>query len=285
MNSEFLKKVSVFIAFVFGILLILILFVLFSIVIFHRDLLNSFDFKSDNFWIILLLIVSFFSAICLYFSIYPLKSFKKNTETGKGIVLTETGKFYFYKILDFLKSGSLILALIGGTILLDNAQFSNIASALLIILAVLFWYGISRKKHKNFYYFLIFILVIYPYTLGKFIGRTEHFSGYVYAFPDINKAKNYRLRADMTKTRNLIFVNKIYFNNGGYITFDEDYNLEQSDEDNPLYIIPGNSSCVIHYDADNDQEWCIRYFGEEIKNKSKGISEPKVKSKPKKLLL
>ena len=257
-----MKKLFIFIASVLGILLFLMMSVSISIIFFNRDLLASYDFKSDYSWIIILLVISILVAIIIYLSVYPIRIFEKNTESERGIVLTEGTKLTISKILNALQLFILILAFLGFMCLIGDSK--------LIVLFAFAIFLIENKDRKLAYSLIALTLATYyiiQINNEKQISQVKTFSGYVYAFPDANNDKNYRLKADITKTRNNIFVNKIYFKNGGYITFDEDYNAEQNDinEDGSGYIAPVNSSCIPHYDAEKDQEWCIRYFGEKIK--------------------
>ena len=73
-----------------------------------------------------------------------------------------------------------------------------------------------------------------------------------------NNDKSYRLKADMGKYGNDFYVSKIYFYNGGSITFDIDYGYEMSLDKK------GRMACQYH--ENEDKEWCFRFYGEQIKN-------------------
>lgn len=69
---------------------------------------------------------------------------------------------------------------------------------------------------------------------------------YVYLYPDKNGTKNYKVKADIYKNGRDYYLETAYFNNGGYITFDNygyDDSLEvgekirvRDDEDKVWYI-------------------------------------------------
>lgn len=88
------------------------------------------------------------------------------------------------------------------------------------------------------------------------------FQGYVYAFPNSHNAKSYRLKADLTSDNILFYqkfrLEKIYFNNGGYIDFTDKYG-ELDDK--------GTLACGYYEDDNEDKEWCFRFYGEQIKDK------------------
>lgn len=69
---------------------------------------------------------------------------------------------------------------------------------------------------------------------------------YIYAFPDVFKQKNYRLKAKMIYNKWI----RIYFNNGGSILFDD------CDE---MYSNGDFFNC---YSSEKDERWYFRYYGE-----------------------
>ncbi|MBO6273314.1 hypothetical protein J6O48_11120 [bacterium] len=88
-----------------------------------------------------------------------------------------------------------------------------------------------------------------------FCKREFDFKGFVYAFPDGTKTKNYRLKADMYKDGDKYGIYTLYFNNGGCIDFDscEDGNKNGDD----FYCIP----------TKDNRDWYFKFYGEQIKNK------------------
>lgn len=94
--------------------------------------------------------------------------------------------------------------------------------------------------------------------VNSIINKHEFdFKGFVYAFPDKNHDKNYRLFADMYKEANGYYVSKIYFYNGGYIDFEE-YG-EPLDK-------KGSMACgyLEYVDEETNKDWCFRFYGEQI---------------------
>ena len=80
-----------------------------------------------------------------------------------------------------------------------------------------------------------------------------HTFSYIYAFPNKNYAKNYRIRAEVDYNSEYGYqVTKIYFNNGGYIEFN--------------YCEDGNTKGDLFYcEAINDErDWYFRYYGEKV---------------------
>lgn len=100
----------------------------------------------------------------------------------------------------------------------------------------------------------IIYLVILPLYTKSYPKPFQQ--SYVYAFPNADYAKNYRVKADLEfDSEDGYQVSKIYFDNGGYIEF---------------------NSCVDGYEkgdmffceANNDEkEWGFRYYEEKIPNK------------------
>ena len=124
---------------------------------------------------------------------------------------------------------------------------------------------------------VIFALIIeIIFTITYFYGNTDikgifkrgnfGFKGYVYAFPNSNNAKSYRLKADLTSNNILFYqyfrVDKIYFNNGGYIDFTNQYYGDKESLD-----AKGTLACGYYEDDNEDKEWCFRFYGEQIKEK------------------
>ena len=125
-------------------------------------------------------------------------------------------------------------------------------------------------ENKNNIKISIFLLVLWITSLiiienyglkdinSLFARKEFDFMGYVYAFPNKNNDKSYRLKANMEKYGNDFYVSKIYFYNGGSITFDIDYGYEMSLDKK------GRMACQYH--ENEDKEWCFRFYGEQIKN-------------------
>lgn len=80
-----------------------------------------------------------------------------------------------------------------------------------------------------------------------------NFKGYVYAFPDSEKTKNYRLVADMYKSEGYYYVDRIHFKNGGYIDFDDCEEGNKNGE--AFYCTP----------VDDERDWSFRFYGEMAK--------------------
>src|SRR5574344_1965849 len=148
-----MKKLFIFIASVLGILLFLMMSVSISIIFFNRDLLASYDFKSDYSWIIILLVISILVAIIIYLSVYPIRIFKKNTESERGIVLTEGTKLTISKILNALQLFILILAFLGFMCLIGDSK--------LIVLFAFAIFLIENKDRKLAYSLIALTLATY----------------------------------------------------------------------------------------------------------------------------
>lgn len=126
---------------------------------------------------------------------------------------------------------------------------------------------IAEEIGKFVGFLLLISIVVFTYT--SFFGNEDinsifcknelKFKGYVYAFPDDTKDKNYRLKADVQKDGNEYSIDRIYFYNGGYIEFEscEDGNKGG----NSFYCTPVN----------DERDWTFRFYGEMIKEK-KGAS-------------
>lgn len=152
-----------------------------------------------------------------------------------------------------IKSELTFLRKIGATFLLYNLKMRN-------------------ENQKETYYsifawgLLIFFVLMFcldTFNLGTrninsiFAKRDFDFQGYVYAFPDSNDDKNYRLKADISKNHNEYRVNRIYFKNGGYIDF-------KDHDSDPIYKNTGQCGDSVTDDEDND--WCFIFYGEQVQN-------------------
>ena len=148
--------------------------------------------------------------------------------------------------------------------------FCGISVSLLILYFLIdkihsFWKNLSKLGKIIFLSITTtFILICIP-PIIKACGSNDinslfskeyiNFQGYVYAFPKITEAKNYRLKADMIKLDKRYSIKKIYFNNGGYldiISYDTDNHLSKD----------GKMYCDFYA---NGKEWCFRFYGEQIK--------------------
>ena len=119
----------------------------------------------------------------------------------------------------------------------------------------------SEKLGQFIGILLIFFFVVFCYTstfgnedVNSIFSKSEfNFKGYVYAFPDSTKDKNYRLKADMHKDGEYYEVNRIYFYNGGYIDFED---CEDGNKDGEMfYCAP----------IDDERDWGFRFYGDIIK--------------------
>lgn len=113
------------------------------------------------------------------------------------------------------------------------------------------------------------VIIFYGNTDIKSIFKRSNFNleGYVYAFPNSHNAKSYRLKADLTSNNILFYqkfwVDKIYFNNGGYI----DFTNQEYYEDKESLDDKGTLACGYYEDNNDDKNWCFRFYGEQIKEK------------------
>ncbi len=123
--------------------------------------------------------------------------------------------------------------------------------------------NLPNELGKFIGFLLILSLVVFTFT--NFFGNEDinsifcknelKFKGYVYAFPDDTKDKNYRLKADMYKDGNDYGVDRIYFYNGGYIDFES---CEEGNKDGyGFYCTP----------LKDERNWTFMFYGEQIKNK------------------
>ena len=88
--------------------------------------------------------------------------------------------------------------------------------------------------------------------------QREYRQSYVYAFPNKDYAKCYRVKADLDydyDSDDRFQISKIYFSNGGYIEFN--------------FCEDGNKKGDLFYcEASNDErDWYFRYYGEKVSNK------------------
>ncbi len=124
-----------------------------------------------------------------------------------------------------------------------------------------------NKNYETIFIWAFLLLVVswcilYENNVGSdninsiFAKKNMTFQGYVYAFPDISYAKNYRVVADIEKDEDGYYINKIYFGNGGFIEFD-------SSENEAIY--KNTKKCQGSYLDDQDRHWCFRFYGEQIK--------------------
>lgn len=132
--------------------------------------------------------------------------------------------------------------------------------------------GNPEKESNSFHIVLwsiIILLCASPFYFSKFGNKDINslfcrhefdFKGYVYAFPNYNYDKNYRLEADIHKIGSRYEVKRIYFSNGGYLDINNEY-----ENDDPLRK-NGKLSCDGYYDT-NGKEWYFRFYGETL-NKS-----------------
>ena len=100
-------------------------------------------------------------------------------------------------------------------------------------------------------FFGIALLTYFLYSISGL--KNYHTFSYIYAFPNKNYAKNYRIRAEVDYNSEYGYqVTKIYFNNGGYIEFN--------------YCEDGNTKGDLFYcEAINDErDWYFRYYGEKV---------------------
>lgn len=66
-------------------------------------------------------------------------------------------------------------------------------------------------------------------TVGSVWAKTNFNTQYwVYLQPNNATSKNYRVKGDITRLDGIYFLSKIYWDNGGYLTFD-DCNLYKND--------------------------------------------------------
>lgn len=87
---------------------------------------------------------------------------------------------------------------------------------------------------------------------GKPLKR-EYRQSYVYAFPNKDNAKSYRVKADLDYDSDSgMQVLKIYFNNGGYIEFDF---CEDGFKFGDLFVCEP---------VNNEKDWYFRYYGEKV---------------------
>ncbi len=143
------------------------------------------------------------------------------------------------------------------------------------------YYGQVKDKSHKYLIGLVCLAVISTFVYNKIQQSKHHFDinsqycdkefdfkGYIYAFPDDTKSKNYRLVADFSKVEDYdtdtedrehyyhyITLNRIYFNNGGYIDFE---NCNEVNKDGELF------SCTA---INDDRDWSFRFYGEQIKDK------------------
>lgn len=127
-----------------------------------------------------------------------------------------------------------------------------------------------KENLKNFFkllkYLVPFLLaliiqiglpLVYLFLLHQtsYPAKYQSQQAYVYAFPNKEYSKNYRLKADMDYDSESGYqVSKIYFDNGGYIEFNF---CEDGYKKGDLFFC----------EADNDeQEWHFRYYGEKVLN-------------------
>ncbi len=115
------------------------------------------------------------------------------------------------KLISILKPLILICAFFGWlTLVAVNNQ-----NVLLIVVAIIALGFFLEEGDNKFYkpsevytwakiisHVIIVCLAIYPFVVIKNATKIEQISGYVYAFPNKDNDKNYRLVADMTKTGN-----------------------------------------------------------------------------------
>ena len=153
---------------------------------------------------------------------------------------------------------------------------------LLTIISIIYFYFIKRNEESksaflNFYKSLKEAL---PYIIGCIIlfylgpalwfnillNEKKYHQSYVYAFPDKDNAKSYRVKADLEYEYDYDYdedygyskndygyqITKIYFDNGGYIEFN--------------FCEKGNNKGNLFYcEADNDnRDWYFRYYGEKV---------------------
>ena len=97
-------------------------------------------------------------------------------------------------------------------------------------------------------YWMLGLLYIQGYPKNN-----QYQQSYVYAFPNEDYAKNYRVKADLEYDSETGYqVSKIYFDNGGSIEFNS---CEDGNKKGNLFY------CV----ADNDErDWAFRYYGEKV---------------------
>lgn len=75
---------------------------------------------------------------------------------------------------------------------------------------------------------IVIVVNLYGYTnyrhqIGSLWEADKyHSTYYVNLFPDLNTSKNYRVKAEISRFEGRYYIDKAYFPNGGYITFEND---------------------------------------------------------------
>ena len=134
---------------------------------------------------------------------------------------------------------------------------------LLLVVCIMCWNCRDEEFSNNLKIFINSAKQILPIFLGialltyllYSISGMKNFSisSYVYAFPEKNYSKNYRVIANIDYNSDYGYqITKIYFDNGGYIEFN--------------FCEKGNNKGNLFYcEADNDdRNWYFRYYGEKV---------------------
>ena len=158
--------------------------------------------------------------------------------------------------------------------LLEKTSFKYTGYLYIITICLLIYFGTinQREDIKNdFLDFFKLFEKVFPYIVACFILfclgpsywthiflhgkplKREYRQSYVYAFPNKDNAKSYRVKADLDYDSDSgMQVSKIYFNNGGYIEFDF---CEDGFKFGDLFVCEP---------VNNEKDWYFRYYGEKV---------------------